>query len=645
MDFYAVTTSVKFNNSYEDMPLFNNDTDKKEYFDLDNLFNNSIKINFNFGNFLTTTLTYRPIPILYSKILSDNYCIVKQVDGVNVNYYYYFINRKTYDSNNQWILDIELDVITNFYDKIEFNDCMIYRANINRVVKKGNYYSYDFRENSKFFIPEKDFYNIATFVKNKKSININRPSRFENTPKELFLYFYFKKATYKIDDDNFYLGYNSIDIEKAQGADTGGSYMVCVAPLKRKFLKYNGIEYRWSAESVFDLFMTDNNGETNLLSIKISPYFPFSENYPIQPYGQGGIKGYEITENVNNIKTYKNVPIALTFVLNNPNGFVNYIDISDIIKTNFSVSEFQNENKNINPKLYINCCTFNITNGIDNFVIEPSKILGKANTTNFRVDYFETLSPDITRYKITIYNSDRDNTNIPYNKNIYNTNLSSFIGSVDNSMPYSTNQLETFLANNKNFYQQRTNTYNSKIAQSAVSLASNVAQNSVKLGMGDIKGGTVGLIQGAEQAVNTGIAISTNYANSELSIDNMLSAPETLQNANGNIEILYNTNNFQWQLLYCEPTNFDKERYNDNVYRFGFTLGFFDNPKKYDKNRERFNYIKFNPEIIEYNGKSIDRQIQNKLKVIFNNGVRFWNKGYYNFEYGRNNEVEVETVE
>lgn len=636
MDFYAVTTSVKFNNSYEDMPLFNNDIDKKEYFDLDNLFNNSIKINFNFGNFLTTTLTYRPIPILYSKILSDNYCIVKQVDGNNINYYYYFINRKTYDSNNQWILDIELDVITNFYDKIEFNDCMIYRANVNRFVKNGGYYSYDFRENSKFFIPERDFYNIATFVKKKKSININRPLRFLNHKNDMFVYFYFKKATYKVDDDNFYLGYNSIEIEQALPS-VNSAYMVCVAPLKRKILKYNGIEYRWSAESVYDLFIGDNNGETNLLSIKISSYFPFSENYPIQPYGK---YDYEITENVNNIKTYTNVPIALTFVLNNPNGFKNDIDTSDIIKTKFS--NIDNNYKELNPKLYTNCCTLNLTNGVDNFQIEPSKILGSTDSSSFGVEYFETLSPDITKYKITVYNSNPYNINLPYNANIRDTNVSSFIGSVDNSMPYSTNQLETFLANNKNFYQQRSNTYISKGVQAGISYASNIAQNSVKLALGDIKGGTVGLLQGAEQALNTSISLTTSYKNSELSLDNMLSAPETLQNANGNIEILYNTNNFQWQLLYCEPTNFDKERYNDNVYRFGFTLGFFDNPKKYDKNRERFNYIKFNPEIIEYNGKSIDRQIQNKLKVIFNNGIRFWNKGYYNFEYGRNNEVEVE---
>lgn len=630
MDFYAVTTSVKFNNSYEDMPLFNNDTDKKEYFDLDNLFNNSIKINFNFGNFLTTNLIYRPIPILYSKILSDNYCIVKQVDGNSVNYYYYFINRKTYDSNNQWILDIELDVITNFYDKIEFNDCMIYRANINRFVYKDGNYIYNFGENSKFFIPERDFYNIATFVKNKKPININRPLRFLDNETDLFVYFYLKKAEYTFGGDTFFIGYNSVEIDKYYG-----SYMVCVAPLKPRILLYNNHNYVWSAERVFD-FINANNGETNLLNIKISSYFPYSESFPIQPYENNA---YKITENVNCIKIDTTSSIALAFVTNNPNGFKNYIDISDIIKAKFS--NISNNYKELNPKLYTNCCTLNLTNGVDNFQIEPSKILGSTNSTIFGVEYFETLSPDITRYKITIYNANATNTNLPYNEKIRDTNVSSFIGSVDNSMPYSTNQLDTFLANNKNFYQQRSNTYISKGVQASVSLASNIAQNSAKLALGDIKGGSVGFIQGAEQAINTGISLATSYVNSELSLDNMLSAPETLQNANGNIEILYNTNNFQWQLLYCEPTNFDKERYNDNVYRFGFTLGFFDNPKKYDKNRERFNYIKFNPEIIEYNGKSIDRQIQNKLKVIFNNGIRFWNKGYYNFEYGRNNEVEV----
>lgn len=640
MEFYAITTSVKFNNTYEDMPLFSNDEDKIEYFNLNNIFENSPKINFNFGNFMNTSITYKPIPLFYSKILSDNYCIIKCVDNDTINYYYYFINKKTYDSHNQWILDIELDVITNFYDKIEFNDCMIYRATINRFIYQDGYYNYNFGENSKFFIPEKEFANIATFVKNKKSININRPSRFSNSPNDMFIYFYFKKATYTIDDEKFYLGYNSIEIEQAVGSSmTDGSYMVCVAPLKRKIIKYNGIEYRWSAESVFDLFMTYNNGETNLLGIKISPYFPFSENYPIQPYEQGGIKGYEITENVKNIKTYKNVPIALTFVLNNPNGFSNYIDISDIINTKFSI--IGNNDKELNPKLYTSCCTFNLTNGVDNFQIEPSKILGKVNSTNFRVDYFETLSPDITRYKITVYNSDRDNPNLPYNKNIYNTNTSSFIGTVDNSMPYSINQLEQFLANNKNFYQQRSNTYSSKMAQSLVSFGSQFGQAMVRGGFGDIKGATIGTIQSAENLINSQISMSTNYANSELSLNNMLTAPESLQNANGNIEILYNTNNFLWQLTYCEPTNFDKERYNDNVYRFGFALGFFDNPKKYDKVRERFNYIKFNPEIIEYDGKSIDRQIQIKLKSIFNNGIRFWNKGYYNFEYGRNKELGV----
>lgn len=628
MEFYAITTSVKFNNAYEDMPLFSNDEDKIEYFNLNNIFENSPKINFNFGNFMNTSITYKPIPLFYSKILSDNYCIIKCVDNDTINYYYYFINKKTYDSHNQWILDIELDVITNFYDKIEFNDCMIYRATINRFIYQGGYYNYNFGENSKFFIPEKEFANIATFVKNKKSININRPSRFSNSPNDLFIYFYLKKAQYNFGNNNFYIGYNSVELENFYG-----SYMVCVAPLQRRVLRYNNTDYIWSAEEVFN-FINDNSGETNLLNIKISSYFPYGENFPISSYNTFN---YKITENVNCIKVNNNV--ALSFVTNNPNGFVNYVDISDIIDTRFST--IVDNDKELNPKLYTNCCTFNLTNGIDNFQIEPSKILGKVNSTNFRVDYFETLSPDITRYKITVYNSDRDNPNLPYNKNIYNTNTSSFIGTVDNSMPYSINQLEQFLANNKNFYQQRSNTYSSKMAQSLVSFGSQFGQAMVRGGFGDIKGATIGAIQSAENIINSQISISTNYANSELSLNNMITAPESLQNANGNIEILYNTNNFLWQLTYCEPTNFDKERYNDNVYRFGFALGFFDNPKKYDKVRERFNYIKFNPEIIEYDGKSIDRQIQIKLKSIFNNGIRFWNKGYYNFEYGRNKELGV----
>jgi hypothetical protein len=282
-----------------------------------------------------------------------------------------------------------------------------------------------------------------------------------------------------------------------------------------------------------------------------------------------------------------------------------YSRVIDIPNYNISVSssEIKNANKSyiFNPKLQSqNYRELKITNDISGFIYD----LQKLNRSHIYLRYVEFLSPDITKFYcyIDLSQSFANETNpIFITDTIYN--YTGLVSDIDLSMPYSIAQIDTFLANNKNFYLQKYIESGSNIAKSFVSG------------------------KGITGITNAGISGAVNIVNANLTVDNMRNAPESLQHANGNAYFNMSTvKPFLYIELYeCLPEELNRD--NDYMNEYGYSYNHIDNVKNCDNIRKFFNYIQADIEIINCN-KKISNVVRNRIRQIFSNGIRFWN--YYN---------------
>src|SRR5574344_840930 len=105
MNMYYVLTNVKFDNSYKNACFFSTERVREQALHPQNFDTLKKRINFNLGNVLFTS-------IIVNTYNNENYCIVH--DDEKNNYYYYFVTAVRYKSVNQWELELEHDVITQY---------------------------------------------------------------------------------------------------------------------------------------------------------------------------------------------------------------------------------------------------------------------------------------------------------------------------------------------------------------------------------------------------------------------------------------------------------------------------------------------------------------------------------------------------
>jgi hypothetical protein len=214
-----------------------------------------------------------------------------------------------------------------------------------------------------------------------------------------------------------------------------------------------------------------------------------------------------------------------------------------------------------------------------------------------------------------------DGVYIPATKN----NYSGLMSTIDNSILFSSTQLEQYLANNKNaFLSFQTN----QVFSAAKGIiGAGVSAASTKMIGGPTNPLLAGLGAGAA-LMKTGLDLTQEAIQFNLSIDNMRSAPNQLVNANGNAVLLNAISEIGAYIELYEILPNEKKVINDFMHQFGYAVNKIDKPENYFKTRVAFNYIKCT--LTNIDGQ-ISNTIKERLKRIFENGVRLWHQDSVDF--------------
>lgn len=639
-------TSVIFDNSYSNTIRFNNRAEQIEYFNINSL-SFSPFINFDFGNMLYTNIVYRDENITNTDLLNKNYAIIKEIENENIKYYFYFINNNVYDNNNQILCDLELDVIQTYYIDIEFTNSMIFKAHLDRF-KTINETQVKFDNSLTSLLYEReDIKNISKRLIKRDKLTFNYDTLLENDFNKwlndnvyCWIYIYISSGEYKyykITDGSMYeLNSGDTLFKPKEEIPTilnyiRKPYQIYCYPIYKsdKIIKIvnsstNVSEIRSFA---FDNFKLNNNIDSAIFQMKLSAVAPFTvDEYEYgtteQKYSlsDGNLTLY-VSSTADNILNYFN---QLYFYRTDDINTESLIVVGTENKSNTLISDYiitekkqvflKNEivgslhNMQFNPKL-LNDDYFElrITNLTDFTTYDLQKIGADTTTglTKLRIGFTEDFSADITRQYIR---------NMPLNNDgIYiidtSKNLTGLVSTQDNSIPYSINQLNQYLAQNKNFYLQRN-------ISSISSLTNSVSSA--------LNGNYAGSIM-------NGLNVGVDRIQSNLTIDNMKNAPESLRNSNGApfLNLCADEMGIYVELysaLYNELVIAD-----DYMNMYGFNFNTENNIKNYDNIRKYFNYIQADVELIK--GVNLNNTIRNKIKKIFNNGIRFWNVTDKMFDY------------
>ena len=230
----------------------------------------------------------------------------------------------------------------------------------------------------------------------------------------------------------------------------------------------------------------------------------------------------------------------------------------------------------------------------------------------------------------------------------YTKSFNGFSYSNDFNIAFAQEQYSQYIANNKNAYlsfqnQQNYNRdeQNINLVRQGIQATSNATSNILSGNYGKLIG------QGVSDATNMilgeaqfQLAQSLRQAQFDLSIDNMRSAPNTMQNINGSAVLTSMIAEFGLYIEIYKGLDHELEIANDIMTRDGYTYNQFDDIKIYEKIRRYFNYIKAN--IGTITGVAISNPIRADIRNRFANGIRFWKpiNGEYKVDYSKENYEE-----
>lgn len=634
----------------ENVRYFNSVAEQTSYFETLASGKFSPLANFNMGNNVETTIHYKDASgRTPEELVACNYAVIRHKDTPEGDYIYrYFFARCSQDSGVQIRAELSLDDIqTNYFRyKNTISPCVIERAHLNRWSDASQaVLSFDTSPKSKLFKSEGVSLPKRTISRNEQMICPKGAPQiaidFFNNNIAGWVYIFVEPRTYKVYnapgtegelfDVNFQPAISRI-FSNALGFVC--EWAIFFYPLFNKSgsVMIDGQAINWNG---LEAFRENNNDTSYFYSIKVSRVPPFRSgyNYSYEPFGN-------ILTITSTDPSQRNTSGVRTSSGGDGIGYLSFTyeeEIEEIIGNisinddstisgndlNFTFNKSSvmgNRNPAFNPKLLsADVSELEVYNGSSVFIYDILKI-GKSNPS-FR--YREVIFADINRSLCT-YDSGENKNNAVYTEDtLYNYTGAS--ASDDYSLPIRNDQLQSFLANNKNFYLQRNIGMMRQItgvlassAKSKISMAGNVLSGNIA---GAVQQGIGSTIDTAQSAFN----IMADRINSNLTLDNMENAPDALQNANGNV--LYNiivTKDRSLKIAFetRRALDCDIKPYDDFLYMYGFAFNELANISDYDNVRKYFNYIKADIEIISAPISTLE---EDRLKERFRTGVRFWN--------------------
>ena len=398
-------------------------------------------------------------------LTNKNYAVVKvEKNGVPIKYYYYFVTNTRVGDLNRVIFDLKLDTIQTYYfdENIEFSDCLIHKAHLNRWIDNGDgTVSFDGTVNSKLFERE-DIQNVSKRLTKRTQLSL-----YSSFPKQIKEWF---------DNNVECWGYAFIDpthnfiiageqelnpvalLINGKNNSSMITNLACICfPIYKnglqKIIQINGGAWTYAS---YQAFTNLNGGFEHVYSNKISIIPPFIYDdivgtFSIDSNGNlnwsassFGIKGevFDVYKNDKNGMKWS----LVSFCEQSANFLTEEYFLSDYFT--FEKSEIVGVEKNpkFNPKLLnsdyksLKICD-HTENGFD-------YDLQKLNMQVITLNYSEPLNSDLTKGYLRIKN--------PSGIYIAQTeeNLTGCILSNDNALPILTTEYQAMLAHQKNYFTQ-----------------------------------------------------------------------------------------------------------------------------------------------------------------------------------------------
>ena len=546
-----------------------------------------------------------------------------------------------FDSVDQMRIELEMDVIQSYYLDMTFGESMIERVHLNRwseeivdrfMLRKGI--------DSAFYTRD-EIVNLPKRIKRISSCTTS-PYQAGTAVSEwlqnniyAWLYAYLDIGEYTFDGEtiNVPLWYSRNLATIVRPPDVASPYIVICCPVMNNSNAHFYIgEKELTVDAFFDFV---NANKANLYGLKLTQFSPFAR----------GTRAPVITVDGNNLTVTSNTNLVVKgttkFIANVQRQYLatQYLTQDyqlpqyDIVEQN--ITEY-GEDLRANPKIFnSDYRELKVVYAGGEYSFDIQKLYGSTLMSASYINFegFEILTPEIAPTFVTVIPTAIDP--------IYNNPKDAKIGYMaenDLSIPYSKNQLDVFLANNKNFFLQKKEQYVNQQAQRAVSGFTGALSGLSGSALSGVSGNVVGAIT---QGVGSLLNIGTNILQSELQIDydktttkytldNMASGIDALSNSNSNAFFNLGINDCRILLEELEALPNDINRALEDMHENGYVYNRMGNIKDFDTIRTKWNYVKARVEIIKTPVK-IPNEVRNTIKAIFAHGIRFWRVDNWSF--------------
>ena len=619
--------NYNFDKDYDNVRLFENKDAQSRFFDNIQNATKLDDVNFICKDLINASITfYTNDFISLKKLLNYNYAV--STNNENNEKLYFFINSIEQGSGGLIILNMTIDVFNTYIFDISFSKAQIERAHIDRWIKSGNTLNFNFNENSTLFEREQ-IKNLSKRLTYKERMlahyDLTANSQFNqwlNDNVACWVYIYLSAGNYVSTDGNKSNKTTTVNnikyINKSQ-SQPGGTAVLCYPIYKTDKRIYQNVVYsneltkrqEWIG-SAWEDFKVKNN--VTPYTIKYSLLAPFavtnfdSRLWEIDNKGDLSLAGWS---GLNDL------------FYDNNNYFVSigYQDISQPVKMTVNKLTYDKDiavseiiaNSNLtkyNPKMYnsdIKSLSIKINGN------EYEYDIAKINSNNPTFNYYEVLTPDITKSLLVLNPPD----NSIYVKDTAN-NYSGLMATQDMSILFSNTKLDEFLANNKNaFLSFQTN----QVFAAIKGVTGAAAAGATTSALGGPTNPVLSGVNVASAIASTATGLIQNSIQFGLTIDNMRSAPNTLVNANGNAILLNAIQELGCYLEIYEAIPYEQDMVNDYIRYYGYTVNIIDDLNKYFNSRKIYNYVKTNVNNID---GPISNNVKDIFKEMFNRGVRIW---------------------
>lgn len=664
-----------FESDNQNVLLFEDKTARDNYFASINESDKQTIQNINFfaNNLLQTKVFVRVAGLSLFNILNYNYAIVTNSTGETAQKpLFYYITESRQDSGGQIEINLKCDIANTYFYDVDMTkwQAIIERANLDRWLKlneQGTSLTYNFRNTSALFERER-LKDVAKRPTIKKQLYFKIDSTANSKLNEWlrdniagWKYYYLAgNVTY-----NRVFKYHNNQITSDQPAElsyvteprsyynqgTNSNFIVLCCPVYKNasvdsnYIRKNFIyiNYDSSTNTILDedtivtYFLQNNNQYANVLSIKYSTLTPFktsaynygtdytidSDNnliiYRTDNFDNSESLIYETSSYSNPTMTSQLRPF---YAVHKQYLYENKKLICDFDDNAWTFTPAQIKGNNAKePKLYNeDYSVYRLFIGGQQHYLPISKTSPKP-----AFEYSEILSPDITK-AIVIYdnaNSDYGTLANPVFANITKQDFTGFNFTIDLSIWYPSNNLQNYLAENKNYLQIFNNQQLQKNIPALIGATSGIIS-------GYATGNYTGASQGAGITATSSKSIINSYydrQNLDMTIDNMANSPESLQNINSNpLFITAVQKSLDIFIEKMEMLDFEQDIIVDYFKQFGYTYNRIDTIDNHMRTRKYYNYIQ--AQIFEIPEK-LGNNIKEEIKKMFANGIRFWHYDTY----------------